>query len=239
MGFNVNSLLKDKIVLYIVLFFSVTNFFGYILLDNYDAVITMVLIGLFASYFSKNMIVILLSSILGGTIVTGATTINTGFKEGLKISSKKKSATTDKPGISVNPKYTRTPDPNLPASPAGRGQDGIHHGHTDKQHTETFTDDDEDEETDQENSGVSGASEETDDIEAGKDPTEIAMGNLDKILGGNAANSLIQNQNHLMKNMENLEPLMTQASAMLEKLNGSGLIEGVGSLANNLAVGKK
>ena len=64
------------------------------------------------------------------------------------------------------------------------------------------------------------------------------MGNLDKILGGNSATSLIDNQSQLMKNMENLEPLMTQASSMLEKLNTSGLIDKVGSLANNLNVGK-
>ena len=42
-----------------------------------------------------------------------------------------------------------------------------------------------------------------------------------------------------MKNMENLEPLMTQASSMLERLNGSGLIEGVDGLAHNLGRGKK
>lgn len=82
MKFNVKSLLKDKIVLYVVLFFAITNFFGYILLKNYDAVMFMVLVGLITSYFSKNMIVILLSSIILTTFLTTTSTIKEGLVEG-------------------------------------------------------------------------------------------------------------------------------------------------------------
>lgn len=80
MKFNVKSLLKDKTVLYVVLFFAITNFFGYILLKNYDAVMFMVLVGLITSYFSKNMIVILLSSIILTTFLTTTSTIKEGFE---------------------------------------------------------------------------------------------------------------------------------------------------------------
>lgn len=243
MKFNVKSLLKDKMVLYIVLFFAVTNFFGYVLLDNYDAVITMFLVGLLSSYFSKNMIVILLSAIIGGTIVTGATTVNTGFKEGFKEGAVGKpdhkckdgkcdgGGKGDKGDGSVKGHEDGKGD-GVGSKKDGKGGDGSKGG--DKDSKETFTDGDDEEE----GGGVSGATEETDDAAAGKDPTEVAMGNLDKILGGNSATSLIDNQSQLMKNMENLEPLMTQASSMLEKLNTSGLIDKVGSLANNLNVGK-
>ena len=82
MKFNVKSLLKDKTVLYVVLFFAITNFFGYILLKNYDAVMFMVLVGLITSYFSKNMIVILLSSIILTTFLTTTSTIKEGLVEG-------------------------------------------------------------------------------------------------------------------------------------------------------------
>lgn len=80
MSFKIDSLLKDKVILYIVLFFAVTNFFGYIMMNNYDAIISMILAGLITSYFSKNMIVILLISIIGGSLVTGASSINEGVK---------------------------------------------------------------------------------------------------------------------------------------------------------------
>jgi len=82
----VKSLLKDKTVLYVVLFFAITNFFGYILLKNYDAVMFMVLVGLITSYFSKNMIVILLSSIILTTFLTTTSTIKEGFAEGIRES---------------------------------------------------------------------------------------------------------------------------------------------------------
>ena len=39
MKLNINSLLKDKNVLYIVLFLAVTNFIGYFLVRDFDAVI--------------------------------------------------------------------------------------------------------------------------------------------------------------------------------------------------------
>ena len=83
------SLLKDKTVLYVVLFFAITNFFGYILLKNYDAVMFMVLVGLITSYFSKNMIVILLSSIILTTFLTTTSTIKEGLV-GVKDGDKEK-----------------------------------------------------------------------------------------------------------------------------------------------------
>jgi len=85
----VKSLLKDKTVLYVVLFFAITNFFGYILLKNYDAVMFMVLVGLITSYFSKNMIVILLSSIILTTFLTTTSTIKEGLV-GVKDGDKEK-----------------------------------------------------------------------------------------------------------------------------------------------------
>ena len=36
---NIKQVLENKIVLYVVLFFAVTNFFGYLLLHNYFSVI--------------------------------------------------------------------------------------------------------------------------------------------------------------------------------------------------------
>ena len=53
-----------KLVLYVVLFFAVTNFFGYLLLDNYNAAIFMSVVGFVSSQFSKNMIVVLGASIV-------------------------------------------------------------------------------------------------------------------------------------------------------------------------------
>ena len=90
MKFNMKSLLKNKYVLYIVFFFAVTNFFGYVLLKNYDAVIFMVLVGLVTSYFSKKMIVILVTAIACTTLLTAMSTV----KEAMTT----KAPTTSAPG---------------------------------------------------------------------------------------------------------------------------------------------
>ncbi len=110
MKFNVKSLLKDKTVLYVVLFFAITNFFGYILLKNYDAVMFMVLVGLITSYFSKNMIVILLSSIILTTFLTTTSTIKEGLVEG-KDEDTTTAAPTTKTTTTAAPKTTTTAAP--------------------------------------------------------------------------------------------------------------------------------
>ena len=58
------ALLKNKKMLYVVLFFSVVNLFIYLMLKQLDAVVFFIIIGFLATYFSKNMIVILLTSVV-------------------------------------------------------------------------------------------------------------------------------------------------------------------------------
>ena len=60
MNFNVDSLLKDKNVLRIVALLSVLNLLGYLMMQNLDAVAFFVIIGFLTTYFSKNMIIVLL-----------------------------------------------------------------------------------------------------------------------------------------------------------------------------------
>lgn len=59
-----DSLLKNKWTLYVILGLAITNIFGYLALGNNDALILFFVIGVLTSYFSKNMIVILLCSML-------------------------------------------------------------------------------------------------------------------------------------------------------------------------------
>ena len=58
------TLLRNKSVLYVVLFFSMLNLFSYLMLKQLDAVAFFIIIGFLASYFSKNMIVIMLTSMI-------------------------------------------------------------------------------------------------------------------------------------------------------------------------------
>ena len=64
MKFKLKSLLKDKNVLYIVFFLALVNLFGYLMVGNLDAVIFFLILGYLTSYFSKNMIVVMLAAII-------------------------------------------------------------------------------------------------------------------------------------------------------------------------------
>ena len=79
------KLLKNKTILYIVLFITVTNVMGYLMVNNVDAIILLFLVGLLTSYFSKNMIVVMLAAIvftnlLVGSKVASRTPLLEGFK---------------------------------------------------------------------------------------------------------------------------------------------------------------
>ena len=61
---TVSALLKNKNVLYVVFFFAIANLFSYLMLKQLDAVAFFIIIGFLATYFSKNMIIVLLTSMI-------------------------------------------------------------------------------------------------------------------------------------------------------------------------------
>ena len=58
-----NSLLRDKNMLYIVFASSLLLLVHYLINSSYNAILFFCTTGLLATYFSKNMIIVLLSAI--------------------------------------------------------------------------------------------------------------------------------------------------------------------------------
>ena len=85
MKLSINKLLQNKIVLYIVLFFSVTSMFSYLMAQNYAAVLFFLLIAFLANYFSKNMILVLGIAVLSTNLLASVTNVFSlsGLREGL------------------------------------------------------------------------------------------------------------------------------------------------------------
>ena len=71
MKFDINSLLRDKNVLYIVAFLAATNVLSYLMAGNYESIVFFGVVGYLATYYSKNMIVILLISMLATNLILG------------------------------------------------------------------------------------------------------------------------------------------------------------------------
>lgn len=71
MKFDIKSLLRDKNVLYIVAFLAATNLLSYLMVGNYESIVFFGVVGYLATYYSKNMIVILLISMLTTNLLLG------------------------------------------------------------------------------------------------------------------------------------------------------------------------
>lgn len=84
MKFNFKDSLKDQRVLYVVLFLAVTNLFGFLMARNFNAVIVFLLVGFIATYFSRNMIVVLMVSMVVTNIVSGVKMIKEGMENNEK-----------------------------------------------------------------------------------------------------------------------------------------------------------
>tara|TARA_Y100000389_G_C17413438_1_gene492275 strand:- start:526 stop:1161 length:636 start_codon:yes stop_codon:yes gene_type:complete len=86
MKVNVKSLLKDKNVLYVIVFIAAINLFGFLMIQDINAVLFMFIVGFLTSYFSKNMIIVLLTALVATNLFATSRSIyvRTNNKEGLE-----------------------------------------------------------------------------------------------------------------------------------------------------------
>lgn len=199
MALNMNNLLKNKVVLYVVFSFAVSNLFGYILVGNLEAVIGFVLIGYITTFFSKNMIIVMLSAMLLTNFLVASQ--NNNIQEGMdhdgkekkenKLPKKKSKKDDDEDVLIIDKEVTK--------KLVNGGQEAENGVVVEKakggkiNYAETL---------------------------------EEAYDNLDKMLGGEAmsrmsqdAGRLAEKQVKLMENMQQLEPLMNKASTVMEGLD--------------------
>ena len=90
----VESMLQDKNVLYIVAFLAVINFFGYIVLRDSYALLIFLSIGFISTYFSKNMTVVLITTLILTNFITvvSRNLVSVGRKEGFDAATPDSSA---------------------------------------------------------------------------------------------------------------------------------------------------
>ena len=204
MKFDVKSLLKDKNVLYVVLFIAVTNVFGYLMMHNFDAVVFFLVVGFLTSYFSKNMIVVMLTAIISTNLLIGTRGMGKTV-EGMGTLGDKKGRSAKDDG-SKKGRYGDTGrDTELNPTP------------TKESMTPASASLDEEEATGKKPKLDYAAT------------LEAAYDNLDKVLSSDAIRNmsddtqgLISKQAKLMENIKSIEPMMDKVEGMLGKLNLGG-----------------
>ena len=83
----IKKALTNKYVLYVVTFLAVTNVLGYLAVQNTTSVIFFILIAFLTHYFSKNMTVILLTAMIGTSVLFVADNYRS-YREGMTAKEK-------------------------------------------------------------------------------------------------------------------------------------------------------
>ena len=82
--FDFKSLLKSRNALYLVLFLAVANLFSYLMMKQLDAVVFFIIIGFLTTYFSKNMIIVMLTSMISTFFLVQIKLLGSNVQEGLE-----------------------------------------------------------------------------------------------------------------------------------------------------------
>ena len=243
---TIKSLLRDKNVLYIVLFIAVMNAFSFLMTGQFESILIFLVIGFVTSYFSKNMIIIMLSAIIITNFLIGMKLVGKKAKEAMENMGEKKEDTkengedkkeedlktdvTEKKEDKVdetntlndtNKSDTKAKEPE-PAEPQADKQKKV------KESLSTL------------HPASVHEGDEMVDMKPKVDyaaTLEAAYDNLDKMLSSDAIRSmtdetqrLAEKQKVLMSNIKQLEPMMQKAGSLLQGLD----INQMGSMLDGL-----
>ena len=254
----------DQNVLYVVSFLAFVNVLGYLVKQNSQAVIFFLIVGFLTTYFSKNMIVVLLTAMVTTNLFVmsrmtfvvkeGMTDTSTGSGADTSTSTSSGSgadADADTTTDADDDEDTRRPHESDEKQPVGASMDAKKKKASYKktkyqadQSTEglAMPATEEQEEGGEDYAAVPSLNGTSDHIDYSK-TLESAYGNLEKILGeggmtdiSKTTQNLMEQQKMLMDNMNQMQPMMKAAEGFLDKVGGGQF---GGLLSGILGGGKK
>jgi hypothetical protein len=113
-----SDILHNKYVLYASFFFAIVTAAGYLLSNNLEAICIFVLIGFLTTYFSKNMIVVLLVTTVATNFVVIMRNKNGSLIEGLEMIDEEKKKK-EEAAAKAAPAAAKAAPAAAPAKPAG------------------------------------------------------------------------------------------------------------------------
>ena len=236
---TLNYLLKNRNVLYIVLFFSVANLFSYLMMKQLDAVAFFIIIGFLTTYFSKNMIIVMLTAMVSTFILVqfkllGSVQEGMKDKEGMEKKEGmdhgeeegEEDVEVDVAEISTSPEIPITEKQREGFTkakvPLEGGISKDRYANSNKKSNESFS----------QKLSPAKFNASDDDRTPNKpkfdyaDTVESAYDNLDKLLSSDAIKNmsddtarLAEKQGQLMKHIERIEPMVGKAAGLLDKFD--------------------
>ena len=253
---DMNYLLRNRNVLYVVLLFAIANLFSYLMMKQLDAVAFFIIIGFLTSYFSKNMIVIMFTSMISTFLLVQVNMLG-NVQEGMEV--KEGSEPIKTPGQHAESKANANGSNDTAPSDPIRGEQLLDEKERAKiteikeplQNKPTEGNKNNKEKFSQKISPARYNSSEDDGVSiANKKPNvdyastlETAYDNLDKLLTSDAmknmsedTNRLAEKQQLLMGNISKMDPIMKKAASILEGMD-MGKIEGILGKLGSFGIG--
>jgi uncharacterized integral membrane protein/type II secretory pathway pseudopilin PulG len=228
-----DKLLNDKNVLYVVFVLAILNLLGYLVVQNTEAVAFFLIVGFLTTYFSKNMIVVLIVAMVATSLFTATKTSYRSVKEGMTDSSSQRQETKDSIKSKMDQKKQVLKEKKQTAQTAQSAQSA-----QTAQSDTSSGDDDEVEEVEE----LTVASQGKNRVDIVANLSE-AYNNLQKTVGEggvqgltNQTETLLTQQKQLMDNITTMQPFLETAQGFMDKLDLSSL-DGIGDLLSNF--GKK
>jgi hypothetical protein len=233
-----SSLATDKNVVYIMLVIAVVNVVGYLMMGNFEAVVFFAIVAYLSTFFTKNMVIVFLISILATNFLM-VSKVNyfsrMNAREGMENKGAADSDTADKAVAKAKDAVASNADKDAtnnavanpkPATPKptptnSKKTSGEKEGMNGKLAPANFNDDDEDEGS---ASPFPGTKAET------NAQMERAYDSLQNIGSGASSGAMklqtaevMQQQKVLMDNIKTMQPFLETAERFLDKFNMKGI----------------
>ncbi len=250
---KIEGVFHNKFVLYIVLFIALINIVSYLAYRDFDMVAFFVLIGLLTSFFSKNMIVILLVAIVMSSVFKGVKLAGNIRREGME---NKEEGAEAEAGANADAEAEANADANANANAETKANDegsqASSNGVKAKEPTKEKKDG---AATKQGMQNLSPAKYSHDDNDSDdvRDVNRVdysstlsaAYSNLQNLLGDDGmknltdqTKSLMSEQKKLMDSMKSIEPLVNTAQGFMNQLSGNGGLASITKMLGGLGGAK-
>ena len=231
---EINKLLSNKYVLYVVAFLSLTNVIAYLVAQDYNSLLFFAIIGYLVSYFSKNMTIVLLCALIITNLLMTAKSIQNNSvmqmsregMENMKVNIDTSDPSGDMSGVKTSNKADdeKKKKAQMAAAAAANGSEPMPSEEQSKKAGTKAMD----------SSQPAAPVKEDFNIAALKDGLDKSMENMspNKLNEMNQeAGALLESQKQLAENLKTMGPLLSTAKEMMDTLSGSeGMINKLGML---------
>ncbi len=224
-----SKMLENKYVLYFVLFLTLINLLGYMMLGNFNAIIFFILAAFLTANFSRNMIVVLSIPLILTSVFMVGKVVKEGFEDKKSTSDQIKDINDDierkqgkldkliKDGVDTDDEKKKVKDLRDDIDDLNKQKEKLQKEKEDK------SDDNKDNKDDDKKAEKMSTMYKKENRIDYASTVEDAYDDLNKILGGNGIKQLTDDTQNLMKQqmqladaMKSMTPLMEQAQSLLK-----------------------